>query len=292
MRESSDKKTAMNVSVISIAVNLGLSIYKLLAGLFAHSGAMVSDAVHSASDVLSTFIVMIGFHMSGKSPDKEHPYGHERMECVASIILAVILLITGLGIGVNGIEIIADSENRQIEIPGIPALIAAIISILVKEVMYWYTIIPAKRINSGALKADAWHHRSDALSSVGALVGIGGARLGYPILEPIASVVICLFIVKAAVEIFRDAISKMIDKSCDDETVNAMTQSIIAKEGVVSLIKLQTRMFGSRIYVDAVISVDGTIPLIQAHRIAESVHDSIEQEFPTVKHCMVHVDPA
>ena len=292
MRENSDKKTAMNVSVISIAVNLGLSIYKLLAGIFAHSGAMVSDAVHSASDVLSTFIVMIGFHMSGKSPDKEHPYGHERMECVASIILAVILLITGLGIGISGIEIIADSENRQIEIPGIPALTAAIISILVKEIMYWYTIIPAKRINSGALKADAWHHRSDALSSVGALVGIGGARLGYPILEPIASVIICLFIIKAAVEIFRDAVSKMIDKSCDDETVNAMTQSIIAKEGVVSLVKLQTRMFGSRIYVDAVISVDGTIPLIQAHRIAESVHDSIEQEFPTVKHCMVHVDPA
>lgn len=292
MRENSDKKTAMNVSVISIAVNLGLSIYKLLAGIFAHSGAMVSDAVHSASDVLSTFIVMIGFHMSGKSPDKEHPYGHERMECVASIILAVILLITGLGIGISGIEIIADSENRQIEIPGIPALTAAIISILVKEAMYWYTIIPAKRINSGALKADAWHHRSDALSSVGALIGIGGARLGYPILEPIASVIICLFIIKASIEIFRDAISKMIDKSCDDETVNAMTKSIIAKDGVVSLIKLQTRMFGSRIYVDAVISVDGTIPLIQAHRIAESVHDSIEQEFPTVKHCMVHVDPA
>lgn len=292
MCENSAEKTAMNISKVSIAVNLCLSAFKLMAGIIAKSGAMVSDGVHSASDVLSTVIVMIGFRMSGKSPDKEHPYGHERMECVASIVLAVVLLITGLGIGLNGIEIIAGSKGVQIEVPGTAALVAAIVSIIVKEWMYWYTIIPAKRINSSALKADAWHHRSDALSSVGALIGIGGAMLGYPILEPAASVVICLFIIKAALEIFKDSIDKMVDKSCDDKTVNDMTAVITSQEGVVSLVTLQTRMFGSKVYVDAVISVDGTMPLIQAHRIAESVHDSIEEEFPMVKHCMVHVDPA
>lgn len=292
MSENKEKKIAMKISKVSIAVNLGLSVFKLLAGVLAHSGAMISDAVHSASDVFSTFIVMIGFHISAKSPDKEHPYGHERMECVASIVLAVVLLITGLGIGINGIEIIADSEQSNIEIPGALALAAAIISILVKEWMYWYTVIPAKKINSSALKADAWHHRSDALSSIGALIGIGGAMLGFPILEPIASVVICIFIIKASVEIFKDAVDKMVDRSCDDETVEAMTATVIEQEGVVELVNLQTRMFGSKIYVDAVISVDSTIPLIQAHRIAESVHDAIENKFSMVKHCMVHVDPA
>lgn len=292
MGENSAKMTAMNISKVSIAVNLGLSVFKLMAGIIAKSGAMISDGVHSASDVFSTVIVMIGFRMSGKSPDKEHPYGHERMECVASIVLAVVLLITGLGIGLNGIKIIAGSKDIQIEVPGTAALVAAILSIIVKEWMYWYTIIPAKKINSSALKADAWHHRSDALSSVGALIGIGGAMLGYPILEPAASVVICLFIIKAALEIFKDSVDKMVDKSCDDETVNAMTAVITSQEGVVSLVTLQTRIFGSKIYVDAVISVDGTMPLIQAHRISESVHDSIEEEFPMVKHCMVHVDPA
>lgn len=292
MSENKEKKIAMKISKVSIAVNLGLSIFKLLAGVLAHSGAMVSDAVHSASDVFSTFIVMIGFHISAKSPDKEHPYGHERMECVASIVLAVVLLITGLGIGINGIEIIADSEKTNIEIPGVLALAAAIISILVKEWMYWYTVIPAKKINSSALKADAWHHRSDALSSIGALIGIGGAMLGFPILEPIASIVICMFIIKASVEIFKDAVDKMVDRSCDDDTIEAMTETVIAQEGVVELLNLQTRMFGSKIYVDAVISVDSTIPLIQAHRIAESVHDAIENKFSMVKHCMVHVDPA
>lgn len=290
--ESSDKKIAMRVSKVSIIVNLILSAFKLFAGITAKSSAMVSDAVHSASDVFSTFVVIIGFQLAGKRPDKEHPYGHERMECVASIILAAVLFVTGLGIGLGGAKVVLGGHYDEIEISGTLALAAAIVSIAVKEWMYWYTIFYAKKINSGALKADAWHHRSDALSSVGALIGIGGARLGYPVLEPIASLVICLFIFKASFDIFKDAIDKMVDKSCDSKTEEEMSELIKKQDGVVNLVMLNTRMFGSKVYVDAVISVDGTMPLIQAHRIAESVHDVIEAEFPTVKHCMVHVDPA
>ena len=286
-----DKKIAMRVSVVSIIVNIGLSVFKLIAGIFAASGAMISDAIHSASDVFSTFIVMIGINISAKKPDKEHQYGHERLECVASIILAVVLAETGLGIGINGLNKIFGGNYDSLEIPGLLALIAAIVSIVVKEWMFWYTRAAAKKINSGALMADAWHHRSDALSSIGAFIGILGARLGFPILDPIASVVICIFIIKAALDIFKDAIDKMIDKSCDKETVEKITAVILEQNGVEGIDDLKTRLFGTKIYVDVDISADGDISLKQAHNIAEEVHTSIEQNFPTVKHCMVHVNP-
>lgn len=286
-----ETKLAMRVSVISVIVNLVLSVFKLLAGIFAHSGAMISDAVHSASDVFSTFIVMIGVTISGKQADEEHPYGHERMECVAAIVLAVILFATGLGIGWSGLQKIMQSQQQTLEAPGTLALIAAIVSIVTKEWMYWFTKIAADKIHSGALMADAWHHRSDALSSIGALVGIAGAQLGFPVLDPIASVVICLFILKAAIDIFRDAVDKMVDKSCDENTVDQMRTLISQQDGVMGISRLQTRLFGSKIYVDTEIEADGNLTLVQAHDIAEDVHRSIEHNFPEVKHCMVHVNP-
>lgn len=282
---------AMRVSVISVIVNLVLSAFKLLAGIFANSGAMISDAVHSASDVFSTFIVMIGVTISGKKADKEHPYGHERMECVAAIVLAVILFATGLGIGWSGIQKIFFMNSDSLEVPGMLALIAALVSIVTKEWMYWFTKFTADKIRSDALRADAWHHRSDALSSIGALIGIGGARLGFPVLDPIASVVICLFILKAAIDVFRDAVDKMVDKSCDEKTMEEMRQVICKQDGVLGISSLQTRMFGSRIYVDAEIEADGSLTLVQAHDIAEEVHQAIEDAFQDVKHCMVHVNP-
>lgn len=286
-----DKKIAMRVSVVSIIVNVALSLFKLLAGIFAASGAMISDAIHSASDVFSTFIVIIGVNISAKKADNEHQYGHERLECVASIILAVILAETGIGIGISGLDKIFAGNYESLEIPGLLALIAAVVSIAVKEWMFWYTRAAAKKINSGALMADAWHHRSDALSSIGAFIGILGARLGFPILDPIASVVICVFIVKAAFDIFKDAIDKMIDKSCDKETVDKIAAVIREQDGVEGIDDLKTRLFGTKIYVDVDISADGNITLTQAHQIAEDVHTSIEQTFPTVKHCMVHINP-
>ena len=282
-------KIAFRVSRISIYANAALSAVKLLAGLIAHSGAMVSDAVHSISDVFSTFIVMIGVHLAGKESDKEHPYGHERMECVAAIVLAGVLLVTGIMIGYSGIQKILHPEDLQA--PGALALAAALLSIAVKEAMYQYTRKAAKQIDSDALMADAWHHRSDALSSVGALIGIGGALLGLPILDPIASLVICVFIAKAAYDIFRDAINKMVDESVDEEMEKALRACAMAHSDVLGVDRLMTRKFGSRVYVEMEISLDGSMTLTDAHAIAENVHNDIEQRFPKVKHIMIHVNP-
>ena len=283
---------ALRVSRVTIVWNAVLSFLKLAAGVLAHSGAMVSDAVHSMSDVFSTIIVMIGVKAAEKASDKEHPYGHERMECVAAIVLAVVLLLTGLAIGYEGIQKISSAKEGTLQTPGILALIAAVVSILVKEGMYRYTSSAAKRIDSNALMADAWHHRSDALSSIGALIGIGGARLGFPVLDPIASLVICLFIAKAAYDIFKDAIDKMVDRSCDEETENAIRACALRHEGVLAVDQLMTRQFGNRIYIEMEVSVDGQMPLDEAHAIAEKLHDDIEAEFPKVKHIMIHENPA
>lgn len=288
--DEKSKKIVMKVSGVTIAGNLLLSLMKLLAGIFGHSGAMISDAVHSASDVFSTIVAVIGINISRKKSDKDHQYGHDRLECVAAIILAVILFATGIGIGLNGIEQILKGVEGS-KTPGMVALIAAVVSIAMKEWMYWYTRSAAKKINSGALMADAWHHRSDALSSIGAFVGILGARMGYPILDPIASVVICIFIGKAAYDIFKDAIDKMVDKSCDEATIQEMREVISNQNGVQNIDSLQTRLFGAKIYVDIEIAADKTLSLENAHAIAQSVHDAIEKNFPLVKHCMVHVNP-
>lgn len=284
-------KEALRVSAVSIAVNLLLAAGKLLAGLIARSGAMVSDAVHSASDIFSTVVVIIGVKLSGKAADREHPYGHERMECVAAILLAVILLITGIFIAQEGVQRILASRDEALPVPGLLALAAAVVSILVKEAMFWYTRAHAKRLGSSALMADAWHHRSDAMSSVGALVGIAGARLGLPVLDPLASVVICAFIAKAAFDIFRDAVDKMVDHSADAATEAAIRARAEAHEGVRRVDLLRTREFGNRLYIELEIAVDAAQSLDAAHAIAEQVHDDVEQAFPQVKHIMVHVNP-
>lgn len=285
------EKTAMRVSFVSIVMNTILSVLKFLAGIFAGSGAMISDAVHSASDVFSTFIVIIGIKISSRESDKEHPYGHERLECVAAIVLATILAVTGLGIGYTAFTKIISGDYAALSVPGILALAAAVVSIFSKEGMYWYTRINAKRIESSALMADAWHHRSDALSSVGALIGIGGAILGYPILDTAASLLICFFIEKAAYDIFKDAVDKMIDKACDEETENELKKCALSQKGVLGIDLLRTRVFGNKIYVDLEIRADANETLREAHSIAETVHDSIESNFKKVKHIMVHVNP-
>lgn len=286
------QKVANRVSFITIIGNVALSVFKLLAGILAHSSAMISDAVHSASDVFSTIVVIIGVRLASRESDKEHPYGHERMECVAAIILAMVLFITGLGIGIEAVKTIAGGNYASLQAPGVLAMVAAVISIVVKEVMFWYTKINAKRIDSGAMMADAWHHRSDAFSSVGALIGIGGARLGFPVMDSIASLVIFIFIVKAAYDIFKDAVDKMVDRSCDDETEKQISACIMENENVKGIDLIQTRIFGNKIYVDIEIQVDGSYTLHRAHGIAEEVHNSIEHRFPKVKHIMVHVNPA
>lgn len=286
------KRVANRVAFITILENVLLSIFKLFAGIFAKSNAMISDAIHSASDVFSTIVVLIGVKLASKDSDKEHPYGHERLECVAAILLSMVLLFTGLEIGSKAFENIISGEYGNLERPGVLALVAAIVSIATKEMMYWYTRYHAKKIDSSALMADAWHHRSDALSSVGALIGIGGAMLGYPIMDSIASLVIFVFIAKAAYDIFKDAIDKMVDHSCDEETEKSIYDTVMEHEEVLGIDLLQTRIFGNKIYVDVEIQVNGEYTLHEAHKIAEEVHENIEQNFPKVKHVMVHVNPA
>lgn len=292
LEQSDFQKVANRVSVITILGNVLLSVVKLIAGIVAHSNAMISDAIHSASDVFSTFVVMIGIKLASKKPDKEHPYGHERLECVAAIVLAIVLFITGLGIGVDALNTILHGNYESLQAPGILALVAAVVSIVSKEAMYWYTRYNAKKIDSSALMADAWHHRSDAFSSIGALVGIAGARLGYPVMDSVASLVIFVFIVKAAYDIFKDAVDKMIDHSCDEETEKEIYECVMKHKDVKGIDLLQTRIFGNKIYVDVEIRADASYTLRQAHEIAESVHDEIEKNFPKVKHIMVHVNPA
>ena len=290
--EDEFKKVANKVSFITIVQNILLSVFKLFAGIFAHSNAMISDAIHSASDVFSTIIVIIGVKLASKESDKEHPYGHERLECVAAIVLSIVLLYTGIKIGSQAVKDIIGGNYQNLQKPGVLALVAAVVSIVTKEIMYWYTRHYAKKIDSSALMADAWHHRSDALSSVGALVGIGGAMMGFPVMDSIASIVIFVFIAKAAYDIFKDAMDKMVDHSCDDETEKAMRDFVLAQNEVLSVDLLHTRIFGNKIYVDVEIGVNGSYTLRQAHEIAEEVHEGIEKNFPKVKHVMVHVNPA
>jgi len=285
------RTVATRVSLISMLGNVLLTLFKLVAGILAHSGAMISDAIHSASDVLSGIIVIIGVRISAREPDEGHPYGHERFECVAAIVLAVVLVMAGCTIGLEAGRSILSGAYRTMAVPGILALVAALVSIVGKEAMFQYTRRSAKRIQSPALLAEAWHHRSDALSSIGALIGVAGARLGLPVLEPAASLIICLFILKVAAEIFKDAIDRMVDRSCEPEQEAAIRRCAEAQPGVLGVDLLQTRMFGSRVYVDLEIRADGSLTLAQGHDIAETVHDAVEQSFPQVKHIMVHVNP-
>ena len=285
------QKVANRVSGVTMIGNAGLSAIKLLAGIMAHSNAMISDAIHSASDVFSTIVVLIGIKMATKEPDKEHPYGHERMECVAALMLSMVLFLTGLGIGMEALKTVVSGNYAQLQQPEVFALIAAIISIFFKEAMFWYTRYYAKQIDSSALMADAWHHRSDAFSSIGALIGIGGAMLGFPVMDSVASLVIFLFIAKAAYDIFRDAIDKMVDHSCDEEMEKQIYDCVKSNPDVIEIDLLRTRIFGNKIYVDVEIRLDATYTLQKAHDIAEEIHNMIEQSFPKVKHIMVHVNP-
>ena len=285
-----EKKIVKRLSLVGIFGNVLLAGFKLIAGILGKSGAMVSDAVHSLSDVFATFVAFLGVLLAKQPEDEKHPYGHERLECVASLILGLILAGTGLGIGYSGIHKLLAHE--VIEVPTILPLIAALASIAVKEAMFWYTMHYARKMDSSAFKADAWHHRSDALSSVGSFIGIGLAKLGFPVMDPIASLIICLFILKVAFDISKDAIDRMLDTSCDKEMEQEIRSFIEEQPGVVKVDLLHTRKFGNKIYIDLEIEAQRDISLIRAHEIAESVHNSVEQKYPNVKHIMIHVNPS
>lgn len=284
-----ESKIVNKMSRVGILGNVLLAGFKLFAGVIGKSGAMVSDAVHSLSDVFATVIAFFGVRLSRQPEDEEHPYGHERIESVASLFLGLILAGTGLGIGYTGLRKLFAPE--ALEVPTLLPLIAAAVSIAAKEGMFQYTMHYAKKLNSSAFKADAWHHRSDAFSSVGSFIGIGLAKLGFPVMDPIASLVICLFILKIAFDISRDAVSKMLDTSCGEEFEQGVRTFVEAQSGVRHIDLLHTRQFGNKVYIELEIAVQGDLPLVEAHAIAESVHHSLEKEYPSVKHVMVHVNP-
>lgn len=294
---SMEKQTAENVKLANkveirtVIINLILTAVQIVIGLLAGSAALVSSAIHTLSDGATTIIVIIGVNVAGKKMDKSHQYGHERFECVASMIMAVILAIVGLGIGYTAVKDIIEGEYEPMSME-IAAMAIALMTIAVKEWMFWYTRAAAKKINSGALMADAWHSRSDALATIGAFLGILGAKLGFPMLDSVAGLIICVFIIKTAVQIFKDAVNQMVDKSCDPETLKRLESIILAQEGVLAIDDLRTRMFGSKIFVDIEIAANGDLTLTETHKIAESVHDAVEMGFPLVKHVMVHVNPA
>ncbi len=287
-----EKLVIRKLSLVGIVGNIFLSAFKFFAGIVGNSSAMVSDAVHSLSDVFATLIALIGVKFGRRAADASHPYGHERIESLAAIALGIVLLVTGIGIGWAGLEKILAGNYESLPIPGAIALVAAIVSIAVKEAMFWYTRHWARIIRSSAFEADAWHHRSDALSSIGALIGVGGSMLGYPVCDPIASVVICLFILKQGVSIIIDALKKMLDTSCGPQFEDKIRELVDDESQVERIDVLRTRMFGDKVYVDMEIAIDGTMQLTDAHAIAERVHDNVEQAFPEVKHVMIHVNPA
>lgn len=290
-KDSEFAALAGRVSAVSIAGNVFLSVFKFIAGVLGHSSAMVSDAVHSLSDVITTVIALIGVKIAKQGADEGHPYGHERFECVSSIILSGLLLATGLGIGMTGMKTILAGDYTELAVPGVLPLVAAVVSIVSKEAMFWYTRSCAQKMHSSVFMADAWHHRSDALSSIGSLIGVAGARAGLPVLDSVASVVICLFILKVAVDIFRDAVRKLTDTACDEDYTEQVRTFIARQDGVRRIDLLQTRMFGEKVYVDVEIAVDAHMELEDAHAIAERVHTGLENTFDNIKHVMVHVNP-
>ena len=287
------EKVAVKVSLVSIIGNIVLSLFKLLAGILAGSGAMVSDAVHSASDVLSSIIVIIGVKLAAKESDKNHPYGHERFECVAAIVLAVILLVTGLFIGHTAIEqITAPVPNTTI--PGLMALVAALVSIATKEGMYWYTRFYAKRLDSGALMADAWHHRSDAFSSIGTLFGIGGAMLAgakWRILDPLAAIVVSFFIAKVALNILKGSLDELLEHSLPASTEEEIRNVILSVDGVSSPHHLRTRRIGYNYAIDVHIRMDGGISLDEAHKRTSVVERLLKERFGAGTYVSIHTEP-
>ena len=279
------------MSFVSVAGNAVLSGFKFFAGVTGNSGAMISDSIHSFSDVITTLIAWIGVKASKKEADAAHPYGHERIECIASLLLGIVLLGTGLGVGQVGLENIFSGNYQALTVPSAIALVAAVVSIVSKEAMYWYTRYYANLIHSSAFLADAWHHRSDAFSSIGSLIGIAGAMMGYPVLDSVASVVICLFIVKASYDILKDGVVKLLDTSCGESYDKKLADYISGQAGVVCVDSLRSRMFGNKVYIDLEIQVDGEKSLREAHQVAERIHDDVEKTFPDVKHIMIHLNP-
>ena len=280
---------ANKVTLKAIGWNIFLAFIKIIAGILGKSSVMIADGLHSASDIITSMGVLIGNYISSKPFDKEHNYGHEKAETLVSFLLSIILVGVALSIGYEASKSLFNIEG--IAIPTLLPLVVSIISILIKEYQYRINIRIAKKINSPALKADAWHHRSDALSSIAAFVGIGGAMLGFKILEPLASIVVALFVCKVGYDILKNAVNELMDVSIDETYENEIKKIAQLTEGVMNLGSLRTRKHGASAYVDLVICVDGKLTVTSGHDIATNLEKKIQNDINIVKGITVHVEP-
>ncbi|SDK04363.1 cation diffusion facilitator family transporter [Natronincola ferrireducens] len=277
------------VIVITIIMNLFLVIAKMIGGYFAGSKALLADGLHSASDVITSLGVIIGVGIAKKPRDDEHQYGHEKVETIVTFLLAIVLLYTGLRIGiVSGSSIL----HRTSIIPGKFALYTALFSIAVKEVQYQITFKVGKEMKSSALIADAWHHRSDALSSIAAFIGIVGSRVGFPILDPIAGIVVSFIVMKVGLEIFKDCFQQLIDVSIHLKDLEGVKKSILQQKEVEYINDIRTRRHGSKVFVDVRVAVDPTMDIYRGHCVAVEVESIIKKEVENVKDVIVHIDPS
>ena len=288
-------KEIYQVTLVGGVVNVVLLVFKFVAGILGHSAAMVADAVHSLSDFVTDIIVLVFVHISGKPEDKSHDYGHGKYETLAMTIIGMALLVVAIGIVYSGLtKIMAWIGGEQLEAPGMLALWAALLSIVLKEAVYHYSMVKARLLHSQALKANAWHHRSDALSSIGTAVGIGGAILlgqRWTVLDPVASVIVGMFIVKVAIDLLRDGIGDLMEQSLPEEVENEMLQLVASLPGVVKPHDLRTRRIGNHYAIELHILMDGDISLHEAHEKASEVEDLLRHQYGDETHVAVHVEP-
>lgn len=288
-------KEIYKVTLVGGAVNVILLLFKFVAGIVGHSAAMVADAVHSLSDFVTDVIVLIFVRISSKPEDKDHEYGHAKYETLAMTIIGVALLLVAVGIVYSGLtKIIAWAQGEVLKAPGLMALWAALLSVVLKEAVYHYSMVEARKLNSQAVEANAWHHRSDALSSVGTAIGIGGAIfLGqrWAVLDPVASTVVGVLIIKVSVELLRNGIGDLMEHSLPEEVENEILQLAASVPGVVEPHELRTRRLGNHYAIELHILMDGNITLCEAHEKASEVEDLLRAHYGSETHIAVHVEP-
>lgn len=288
-------KEIYKVTLVGGAVNVILLLFKFVAGIVGHSAAMVADAVHSLSDFVTDVIVLIFVRISSKPEDKDHEYGHAKYETLAMTIIGVALLLVAVGIVYSGLtKIIAWAQGEVLKAPGLMALWAALLSVVLKEAVYHYSMVEARKLNSQAVEANAWHHRSDALSSVGTAIGIGGAIfLGqrWAVLDPVASTVVGVLIIKVSVELLRNGIGDLMEHSLPEEVEDEILQLAASVPGVVEPHELRTRRLGNHYAIELHILMDGNITLCEAHEKASEVEDLLRAHYGSETHIAVHVEP-
>lgn len=289
------EKGIYRVTVVGSIVNFLLLVFKFLAAVFGHSAAMLADAVHSLSDFVTDIIVIVFVRISAKPEDEGHDYGHGKYETLATAIIGILLLFVGFGILWSGASsIYYFLQGGSLQEPGILALAAALISIVSKEVLYRYTVFKGKKLNSQAVIANAWHHRSDALSSIGTAIGIGGAILLGPhwrVLDPIAAVVVSFFIMKVSIRLLIPCVDELLEKSLPAEVEDQIQETILSFPGVSSPHHLRTRRIGSYCAIEVHVRMDGKIPLEEAHRTATEIENKLKDMFGRNTHVGIHVEP-